>query len=229
VDLIFDNVSAIFHQLASEFGLSTSAEVKREAERWTHEYFAMSRDLQEDMELTTNSPSEAFWRRYTTRHLRILGAQEEGLETLTTQIMEKMDTVYQPKHWIPDDVLPTLEHLRDAGFIIGLVSNRRNPIGDLLLELGIENVFDFTLIAGDVGYWKPDPRLLEHALNLIGVFPNEAIYVGDNYYADVIGAKAAGLCPILLDPKDLFPGPGCPVIHSIGELRSLILINQDIQ
>jgi HAD superfamily hydrolase (TIGR01549 family) len=247
VDSIFDRVCAIlfdfdgtirhsqpsgievFHQLANEFGLSFSKDVKREAERWTHEYFAMSRELQDDIATTENSPGESFWQKYSLRHLRVLGAKEEGLDVLSAQIMERMDSAYQPENRIPDDVLPTLKILRDAGYLLGLVSNRSSPISDLLKELGLETAFDFTLIAGEVGYWKPDPRLLEHAVHLIGISPHEAAYVGDNYYADIVGAQAAGLWPILLDPEGLFPDPGCSVIRSLAELPSLILKDLDLQ
>jgi putative hydrolase of the HAD superfamily len=48
------------------------------------------------------------------------------------------------------------------------------------------------------------------------------VYVGDNYYADVEGARAAGMMPILIDPDGIFPDPGCPVIRSLGELEAAL-------
>ena len=48
--------------------------------------------------------------------------------------------------------------------------------------------------------------------------PSEAAYVGDNYFADVVGARAAGLTPVLLDPRGIFDDPECAVIHSFTEL-----------
>jgi FMN phosphatase YigB (HAD superfamily) len=44
--------------------------------------------------------------------------------------------------------------------------------------------------------------------------PEQTLYIGDNYFADVVGARRAGLRPVLYDPKGLFHEPGCPVIAS---------------
>jgi FMN phosphatase YigB (HAD superfamily) len=52
--------------------------------------------------------------------------------------------------------------------------------------------------------------------------PQEVIYVGDNYYADVVGARRAGLWPVLYDPLGVFPDPDCTTIKSFDELNSAI-------
>lgn len=56
--------------------------------------------------------------------------------------------------------------------------------------------------------------------------PAQAVYIGDNYYADVIGARNAGLQPILFDPANLWEGYDCEVIHSFKELIDLIKCNK---
>jgi len=57
---------------------------------------------------------------------------------------------------------------------------------------------------------------------LAGCAPEAAAYVGDNYYADVVGARAAGLHPILIDPLGIFPEAGCPTIRALGELEAVL-------
>ena len=52
--------------------------------------------------------------------------------------------------------------------------------------------------------------------------PDQTIYVGDNYFADILGAANAGLRPVLLDPDGLFPEAACPVISSLGELLGVL-------
>jgi putative hydrolase of the HAD superfamily len=49
-----------------------------------------------------------------------------------------------------------------------------------------------------VGVAKPDRRLFEAALELAGVSAAEALHVGDSYEEDVVGARAAGIEPVLL-------------------------------
>jgi putative hydrolase of the HAD superfamily len=40
---------------------------------------------------------------------------------------------------------------------------------------------------------KPDPRIFAIALDQLGCVPDEAMMVGDNWSADIVGAQAAGL------------------------------------
>jgi len=65
------------------------------------------------------------------------------------------------------------------------------------------------VISGDVGVTKPDPRIFEPALKEAGMQACEVVYVGDTA-EDVIGARGAGLIPILIrrqiggtDPRTL--------------------------
>jgi putative hydrolase of the HAD superfamily len=100
------------------------------------------------------------------------------------------------------------------------VSNRHEEYSYLVEELGLLDYFEMTLAAGQVGWWKPDPRLFHYALGLLGVEAENSLYIGDNYYADVLGARAAGLNPVLVDPFEIYDSPDCPVITSIGEIET---------
>jgi putative hydrolase of the HAD superfamily len=115
-----------------------------------------------------------------------------------------------------------LRRLPGLGYTVGLVSNRREPLDALVSELGLAEFFDFTLSAGQAGSWKPDPAIFQQAVALAGCRPEAAVNVGDNFYADVEGARRAGLRPILIDPHDVFTDPGCPVIHAPGELEDAL-------
>jgi FMN phosphatase YigB (HAD superfamily) len=66
--------------------------------------------------------------------------------------------------------------------------------------------------------WKPDPGILTEAIRRSNGQPETSIYVGDNYYADVISARAAGMVPVLLDPRAIFPEADCRVIGRLPEL-----------
>jgi FMN phosphatase YigB (HAD superfamily) len=50
------------------------------------------------------------------------------------------------------------------------------------------------------------------------------MYVGDNYFADIVGALQAGLTPVLYDPTSLFPEAmeGCAVIKNYSEFYNLL-------
>jgi FMN phosphatase YigB (HAD superfamily) len=120
--------------------------------------------------------------------------------------------------WVYPDVPATLQSLKGAGYTLGVVSNRSEDYGHLLDSLGFGCLFDFAIAAGVVDSWKPDRAIFIHALQCAETSPDRALFVGDNYYADVIGAQRVGLRPVLYDPEDLFPDANCPVIRSIGDL-----------
>jgi putative hydrolase of the HAD superfamily len=212
----------IFHKLAFELGVSFADEVKIEAERWSHKYFAMSDELKDDILDSGGTLEGEFWLKYARRHLNLLGAPEDYLDELAMILSEKMQIEYQPEDYVAIDVLPTLEYLRGRGLKVGLVSNRSYSITELLKELGLDKIFHIALTAGEVGIWKPNPGLFEHVLRFLKTAPKETLYVGDNYYADVLGARAANLVPVLYDPHGIYSAPGCPAIRTIGDMRELL-------
>jgi len=64
--------------------------------------------------------------------------------------------------------------------------------------IGVE--VDCVIDSGAVGVSKPDPRIFHLALDAIGVVASDAWYLGDMPGIDVVGARAAGLWPIVMDP-----------------------------
>lgn len=111
-----------------------------------------------------------------------------------------------------------LRRIRDAGSIIGVVSNADGRIENFLRHVGLLELVDFVVDSGIVGVEKPDPRIFRIACERAGVEPTDAVHVGDIYDIDVLGARAAGIRPLLLDQDDLFTGIDCDRITSITEL-----------
>jgi HAD superfamily hydrolase (TIGR01509 family) len=209
-----------FVSYLAELGYPLTAERVLDGHRFVHYYWSISPEMLADMrELGDETP--AFWRRHTERQLRAVGVNDYP-EELLAGLSRLFDERYRPVHHVPDDVRPTLTHLRQTGYVVGLVSNRRSPLGDLCAELGLTEYFDFTLSGGEAGSYKPDPGIFLKAVALARATPETAVYVGDNYFADVVGARAAGLRPILIDPLGLFPDAGCETIRTLGELEGML-------
>ena len=123
---------------------------------------------------------------------------------------------------VPADVPNTLQTLKNEGYTVGLVSNRRRPIDEELEELGLSTFLDFAYVAGEVDVWKPNPQIFDRATAEAGFTCEQMVYVGDNYYADIVGAQRAGMVPILIDPGRVFPDAACTIIQSIGEIPGLL-------
>jgi len=115
-----------------------------------------------------------------------------------------------------------LERLCRAGLRASVISNADGRVAQQLEHVGfgryVEQIFDSRI----VGYEKPDVRLFQHALQKLGLRPEECLFVGDVYYIDVLGANRAGIAAVHLDPCGLYAGwKGCH-IPSIGALPDLL-------
>ena len=190
-------------------------------EHWEYLYFANSPEIKEDG-ITFQGDFNAFWVNFSKRRLMAFGISESHAVELAPQISKHMSENYKPQVIVPAEIPSVLTLLQEGGYILGVVSNRETPFQEELQELKLDSYFSFTLAAGEVGSFKPDTLIFERALEIAGVSADEAIYIGDNYFADIIGSQNAGLTPILYDPTGLFPEAECVVIKSYSELHGLL-------
>ena len=97
-----------------------------------------------------------------------------------------------------DDVLPSLAAMRAAGIRLCVISNWTWSLPELLHLLELAGRFDGLVTSARVGYEKPHRRIFEHALELMGVGPGDAVHVGDSVHADIGGARRVGIEPVLI-------------------------------
>jgi putative hydrolase of the HAD superfamily len=213
-------INETFYRFAEELGVSSSCEQQRKAAQWAHFYWAQSDTLASDLE-ALGRDDERFWSNYVKRNLVALGCPEGDADALVPKMRHKMNN-QNFDSCVPAEVPKTLQDLKNDGYTIGLVSNRRQPIVEELNALGLTPYLDFAYVAGEVDVWKPDPQIFDRAIAEAGFGPEQMIYVGDNYEADIVGAQRAGITPILIDPEHVFPDAACTVIHSIGEIPGLL-------
>jgi HAD superfamily hydrolase (TIGR01549 family) len=211
----------IFTDYIIGLGLHITEEDRRRAAVWEHYYFANSPEIQSDQKVFKDDEVE-FWAHFSHRRLTALGCPPPLVPELGPRAAEYMQSNYKPEVWIPDEVHSILSNLRESEYTLGLVSNRNKPVQEEIHQLGIGDYFQFSLVAGEVNSWKPDPGIFEQSLKKAGTTPEQTIYIGDNYFADVVGARRAGLQPVLYDLKGLFHEPDCTVIRSFDELDGLL-------
>jgi HAD superfamily hydrolase (TIGR01509 family) len=119
---------------------------------------------------------------------------------------------------VPEGVRSSLARFRAGGLRLAVVSNANGTVAALLDRLELAPFFDAILDSAVEGVEKPDPRLFLLALERLGALPGEAVHVGDFYSVDVVGARAAGIRPVLLDEAGLYPDADCPRVGSLAEL-----------
>ncbi len=202
-------------------GLRVNEEDRLRAMRWEHLYWASSVDLRDDL-LAHSSDTDNFWIEYSRRRLIALGASPAWAVELAPKVSRHMGEVYKPESLVPEDVRRTLPVLKQMGYSMAVVSNRDKPFQDTLDSHSLSEFFSYSLAGGEVDSYKPAPGIFEHALKQMNVTAPETVYVGDNYFADVVGARRAGLQPVLYDPKLIFPDADCTTIRSFDELIPVI-------
>ena len=156
--------------------------------------------------------------------IRKLGI-EEHVEQVAWELLQSGHPLFAVTNaTLYDDVIQTLQHLRDAGFKLGIVSNWDTPLDPLLERLGIVNYFDVIVASHDVlvKSEKPDSHIFNYALAAVGVSAEDAVHVGDTYEADIIGARNVGIRPILLDRDGTQVGRWDETIRSLAELPELL-------
>ncbi len=145
------------------------------------------------------------------------GVPRESLD----QVRDCLGRMHGERHlWsvLADRSAESLARLRQAGLKLAVVSNSDGRVEQALAAAGIRHYFDVVIDSALIGVEKPDPRIFHAALEALGVAPEEALYVGDLYDIDVVGARAAGLDAVLLAGPEDTTGLDCRVTASIPEL-----------
>lgn len=91
------------------------------------------------------------------------------------------------------DVKQVLDGLRTT-YRLALVSDAQ-PCYALpeIKAVGLDGYFDPIVISAPRGFRKPDPRMYQEALSVMGLTPAEAIFVGNDMFRDTFGAQRVGL------------------------------------
>jgi HAD superfamily hydrolase (TIGR01549 family) len=97
-----------------------------------------------------------------------------------------------------DDVLTIIEGLGERDLRTGILSNN-DDVARLMAELDVHHHFEVIVSPQTFGVGKPEPEIFLRTMEMLDLPPERAIYVGDSYDNDVIGARAAGLTPVLID------------------------------
>ena len=188
---------------AANSGVTLSVQAARRgfasaADWWNHQVGRLS------LEARTPEGRADLYRAYDLRVLQAAGAKVA--EELAYRIFrDVMRQARGSRIAIFDDVLLALDALRTRAVALGVISNMDRTLPQLLAQLGVDGYMSVVVSSGEVGLTKPQPEIFRVALERTGVAPEEALYVGDQYENDVLGARQAGLTPILIDRYDLFP------------------------
>ncbi|WP_461096820.1 YjjG family noncanonical pyrimidine nucleotidase [Spirosoma luteolum] len=104
-----------------------------------------------------------------------------------------------------------------------IITNGFADIQAIKLEsAGIAHYFGEVITNGVVNAKKPDPAIFRYALDLCGAEAADSLMIGDNYEADIMGGKGAGLDTLFYNPGGL-PTPVAPT-YTISHWTELMAI-----
>ena len=121
-----------------------------------------------------------------------------------------------------EDSAPTLRALRARGIRLVVVSNWDWSLHERLLQTGLAELVDGAIASAEIGSAKPDGAIFAAALRMAGTTPAATWHVGDTPEADVEGARAAGIHPILIAREPRAAPGGADTVRSLAELIPLL-------
>jgi putative hydrolase of the HAD superfamily len=168
------------------------------------------------------------WQAYNHAYAQACGVPDDRLDGAVESLLNEVTT-----HGLWTRVVAgapaALRDLAELGVGLGIVSNADGTVEAQLRDDGIcqvgsgrgvevAAVVDSTV----AGVSKPDPRIFELALTALAIDPDRAVYVGDTPAGDVVGARAAGIRPLLIDPYDLHEGLDVERRRSLADVVDLL-------
>ncbi len=202
-------------RVARQVGSSVPASVFRHKEVAAR--IEMDRLLTEE----ANTTDESRWRRYFEVLFLEAGLTGEQFQEVAPILYERHQQVGL-WIWLRPWTRPVLRQLKDAGYRMSVVSNADGRVKQWLERKGLAPFMDTVIDSQVVGVEKPDPRIFEIALDRTGLTAKESLYVGDIYAIDVVGARRAGIEPVLLDPFGMHPADDCLKIRRLADLLKLL-------
>jgi putative hydrolase of the HAD superfamily len=115
---------------------------------------------------------------------------------------------------VPD----ALARLAGRGLRLVVVSNSDGTVAQSLEAAGLLQHMTLVVDSALVGFEKPDPRIFVAALERAGADATRTLHIGDLYHADVLGARGAGITPLLLDPFGDWPDVDCLTARDLSEV-----------
>lgn len=204
--------------------LEVSPDLRLDANKLAVAYVESAIDFWESLEPGAPPPKAgdirpSMWR----AALRRYGVDDAGL---ASRIARRYDELRIERVELFPEAVKVLQALHGK-YKMAIITNGFAETHDVkIARLELGRFFDHVILAGEMQLVKPDPKIFEHAMNLVGVTPDESVMVGDRFNRDIVGAHAAGMRAIWVNVRDETPPmdarPADATIVNIGELPTAL-------
>lgn len=202
----FPSVGAIYREIAVQHGLDYCQDELNKG--FARGFRNVSKD---DSILDGDQRERSFWKNVVRVSIENFEEQPKDFEALFHDMWE---TFSHGDRWKPSEgAANTLEHLRDQGYQVALLTNWDSRVRRVLQETGFEAHFDHIFVSSEIGFEKPDLEIFRHVERQTNTPPEKILHIGDSLKHDIDGAQNAGWSPILISEDDSH--------HSIKTIRSI--------
>ena len=154
-----------------------------------------------------------------TRGLKSLGIEDEQLGA---ELGERFPQERRARSYVYEETYEVLENLQGRYSLLMLTNGSPDLQQEKLDRVPqLVSYFDHIMISGNYGYGKPDPRLFQEAMKLLGTAPQETIMVGDKLTTDVQGANASGITSVWINRRGMKADGDIKPTFEITSLRDL--------
>ena len=147
----------------------------------------------------------------------------EASEDLVAEMVRRDQELLLANARLFDDVVPFLTGLRDRGIKIAIVSNCTENTRAMLVATGVDKLADELVLSCEVLSAKPSPGIYRHALRVLGVPAEAAVFVDDQARfcagSVAVGIRAAQIVRGDLDGQR--PAEGITVVRSLSEVEAM--------
>jgi putative hydrolase of the HAD superfamily len=124
------------------------------------------------------------------------------------------------RRWVAfADAAETLHAIRQHTPVHAL-ANWDGGLDSVLAQAGLRDLLSDVAASATLGAEKPARACFDAFLKRNALLPDRVVYIGNEYLADVVGARRAGLIPILLDRHNHLPDADCLRVHTLRDLVS---------
>jgi len=178
--------------------------------------FAAERVARQDMDLIvsqTRKVDQQYWETYYAHLLRTLKVNDISLR------LELVSLARTSSNWsrMRPGTIEVLESMKEK-FRLAVISNSDGHMADRLATVGLGKYFEHVIDSGNVGYEKPAPQIFQAALAAMGVLADRALYLGDIYSIDYLGAQKVGMSAMLMDVAGVYATRNLSRIESLLDL-----------
>jgi putative hydrolase of the HAD superfamily len=166
---------------------------------------------------TTRKVDQQYWETYYSHLLTEVAISDLSLSSKLVSLVRTSSNWSRMRPGTKDVLASTKEKYR-----LAVISNSDGRMAERLETVGLGEFFERVIDSGNVGHEKPAPQIFQAALAAMSVAAERAVYVGDIYSIDYLGAHNVGMHSVLMDIAGAYAHESLPRIESLDGLQAAI-------